>query len=139
MQDRLKKVNSAIDYPGLLGDDDARVPVIDNAIDDLLLGTNVYHSKAQRSQRDVYEKVRFALNRPMSWFLIRAWRGASAYSLPILWAGTGCVFGLGIAIFHNQLTPTVNLPSKKEMNAVFSLHDLNELLIASHPQIRTKS
>jgi hypothetical protein len=139
MQHRLNKVNSANGRPGDLGDNGARVSFVDNATDNFPLEISVSPSEVQRSQRDVYQKVRLALNHPVSWYVVRARRAGSAYCLPIMWAGMGCVCGLGIAMFHQLLTPTVKLPTRQEMNAVFTLHDLNELLIASHPQIRSKS
>ena len=139
MQSRRNKVDPATDLNTTVSRDICRESVVENTNVSWQSAANPHQSEALRSYRDVYKTVRFALDHPMFWILHRVRRIRVSYGLPMMWAGMGCVCGLGIAMFHQLLTPTVKLPTRQEMNAVFTLHDLNELLIASHPQIRSKS
>lgn len=138
MQHRLKQVNSGSDQLSLDAEFDVRPCIVDNTIEHISPIMQVPPEESIRSYHNVYERVRFALGHPVyhAWMRLRR---ATAYSLPVIWGLVGCMTGLSFAAVHQHVTPSVKLPTKQEMNAVFALHDLNELLIASHPQIREKS
>jgi hypothetical protein len=118
--------------------DICRDSVVENTNDSRQSAANLHQSEALRSYRDVYKTVRFALDHPMTWYLHRARRIRVSYGLSVVWSVVGCIFGIGFALIHQRITPSVNLPSKKEMNAVFALHDLNELLLVANPPVRVK-
>jgi hypothetical protein len=138
MQSRLNKVDPSTDLHVLVSWDICRDSVVENTNDSRQSAANLHQSEALRSYRDVYKTVRFALDHPMSWYLHRARRIRVSYGLPVVWSVVGCIFGIGFALIHQRITPSVNLPSKKEMNAVFALHDLNELLLVANPPVRVK-
>jgi len=137
MQHRLKQVNSANDQPRLDADLDVRPSIVDNTNERINPILQVSPAESLRSYQDVYERVRYELGHPvyLTWMRIRR---ATTYSLPVVWGLVGCITGLAFAAVHQHVTPSVKLPTEQEMNVVFALHDLNELLIASHPQIREK-
>lgn len=138
MQSRLNSVDSSTDLHDRVSRDVSRESVVENTNGSRQLLANQYQGEALRSYRDVYQTVRFALDHPMSWYLHRARRVRGSYGLPVVWSVVGCIFGIGFALVHQKVTPSVNLPSKKEMNAVFALHDLNELLLVANPSVRGK-
>jgi hypothetical protein len=138
MQHRLNQVNSVNDQLSLDDAADGRPCIVDNAREHAGSLVRVPTEESLRSYHDVYQRVRFALGNPVYLIGMRL-RRTTVYSLPVIWSFVGCLTGLAFAAVHQQVTPSVNLPTKQEMNAVFALHDLNELLIASHPQIRDKS
>ena len=138
MQSRRNKVDPATDLNSTVSGDICRESVVENTNASDQSGVKSHHSEAVRSYRDVYQTVRFALDHPMSWYLHRARRVRGSYGLPVVWSVVGCIFGIGFALVHQKVTPSVNLPSKKEMNAVFALHDLNELLLVANPSVRGK-
>jgi len=138
MQHRLNQVNSANDQLSLDAEFDVRPCIVDNTSEHIYPTLQVPPAESIRSYHNVCVRVRFALGHPvyLTWMRLRR---ATAYSLPVVWGLVGCITGLSFAAVHQHVTPSVKLPTKQEMNAVFALHDLNELLIASHPQIREKS
>ncbi|MFM2223014.1 MAG: hypothetical protein RLZZ78_1271 [Armatimonadota bacterium] len=138
MQHRLNKVNSANDQHSLDAEVDGRPCIVDNTSEHISHLVQVPTEECVRSYHDVYQRVRLALGNPVYLIWMRI-RRTTVYSLPVIWGFVGCLTGLAFAAVHQHVTPSVNLPTKQEMNAVFALHDLNELLIASHPQIRDKS
>lgn len=138
MQSRLNTVDSAADPHGRVSRDVSRESVVENTKCSRQLLANQYQGEALRSYLDVYQTVRFALDHPMSWYLHRARRVRVSYGLPVAWSVVGCICGIAFALIHHKMTPSVNLPSKKEMSAVFALHDLNELLLVANPPVRVK-
>jgi hypothetical protein len=138
MQHRLKQVNPANDQLSLDAAFIVRPSIVDNTNEHINSILNVPPAESLRSYHRVYERVRFALKHPVSLTFMRL-RRAATYSLPVIWGLMGCITGLAFAAVHQRVTPSVKLPTKQEMNAVFALHDLNERFIASHRQIREKS
>lgn len=137
MQSRRNKVDPATDLKTTVSRDSCGESVV-NASASRHSDVHPYQRESLRSYRDVYTRVRFALGHPMAWYLHRARRIRISYGLPVAWSVVGCIFGIGFTLIHHKLTPSVNLPSKKEMNAVFALHDLNELLLVANPSVRGK-
>jgi hypothetical protein len=138
MQSRLNTVDSSTDLHDRVSCDVSRESVVENTNGSRQLLANQYQGEALRSYRDVYQTVRFALDHPMSWYLHRARRVRVSYGLPVAWSVVGCICGIAFALIHHKMTPSVNLPSKREMSAVFALHDLNELLLVANPSVRGK-
>lgn len=138
MQSRLNKVDPAADLNTTVSRDICRESVVDNTNVSWQSVANPHQSEALRSYRDVYQTVRFALDHPMFWFLHRARRIRVSYGLPVAWSVVGCICGIAFALIHQSIKPSVNLPTKKEMTAVFALHDLNELLLVANPPVRVK-
>ena len=138
MQSRRNKVDPATDLNSRVSRDACRDSVVENTNVSWQSAPNPHRGEPLRSYRDVYKTFRFALEHPMSWHLHRAGRMRVSYGLPVAWSIVGCIFGIGFALIHQRITPSVNLPSKKEMNAVFALHDLNELLLVANRPVRVK-
>ena len=138
MQSRNYSLEQATDPQIAVSHETLRNPVVDN--------TNVSgqpeaggpNVEALRSYRDVYKRVRYALDHPAFWGAHRARQFHQSYGLPLVWGIVGCVVGLGYTVIHHKMTPSVNLPSKAEMTAVFALHDLSELLLGVNPPVRVK-
>ncbi len=139
MQERPNEVDATSDVKRTVSGVSGRGFVVDNANDSPLANDAHSHYETLRSYRDVYQKVRFALEHPVEWRKCQIQRIQISYGLPIAWSALGCVIGIGFVLIHQTISPTVNLPSKRKMNAVFALHDLNELFIASNQAVRTKS
>jgi len=137
MHSRSNKIDPATDLKPTVSREICRDTVVENTIVTWNLDAHPCQSESLRSYRDVYTRVRFALGHPMAWYLHRARQIRVSYGLPVAWSVVGCIFGIGFTLIHQKMTPSVNLPSKKEMNAVFALHDLNELLVAN-PTVRGK-
>ena len=138
MRHRLKDINLANDRHDLAGIGDGRESIVENTSDDVSQKLDCQQQESLRSYRAVYHKARFALDNPSVWLRTRIRRISWAYGPPLVWRALGCVVGLGVAIVHQRLTPSALLPSTSHMNDVFTVHDINELLLASQSQIGTK-
>ena len=137
MRHRLKTINLVNNRHNLAGEVDRCAAIVDNTTGDVSQKLDSQEQESLRSYRAVYHRARFALDNPSVWLRTRIRRHCSAYGLPMVWGALGCVVGLGVAIIHQRLTPSVLLPSTSDMNDVFTVHDINELLLASHNQIGT--
>jgi len=138
MRHRLKDINLANDRHDLAGIGDGRESIVENTSDDVSRKLDSYQRESLRSYRSVYRKAQYALENPSAWLRNRIRRTSWAYGPPAACGALGCLIGIGLSIIHQQLTPSVMLPSKRDMNAVFAVHDINELLLATQDQIRTK-
>jgi hypothetical protein len=137
MRHRLKTINLVNNRHNLAGDVDRCASIVENTTDDTSKELDSQQQESLRSYRAVYQRARFALDNPSFWIRQRIRRISWAYGPPMVWGALGCVVGLGVAIIHQRLTPSVLLPSTSDMNDVFTVHDINELLLASHNQIGT--
>jgi hypothetical protein len=137
MRHRLKHINLANDRHNLARIGDGRTVIVDKTSDIPAKELDSPQQESLRSYRAVYQIARFALDNPSFWIRQRIRRISWAYGPPMVWGALGCVVGLGVAIIHQRLTPSVLLPSTSDMNDVFTVHDINELLLASHNQIGT--
>jgi len=138
MRHRLKTINLVNDRQDSAGVGDIRASIVENTTDDTCKELDSQQQESLRSYRAVYHRARFALDNPSFWIRQRIRRISWAYGPPMVWGVLGCVMGLGLTVVHQQLTPSVMLPSQRDMNAVFAVHDINELLLATQDQIRTK-
>lgn len=138
MRHRLKNINLANDRHHRAGVGDACESIVKNTSDDVSRKLDSYQRESLRSYRTVYRKAQYALENPLAWLRNRIRRMSWAYGPPAVCGALGCLIGVGLSIIHQQLTPSVMLPSKGDMNAVFAVHDINELLLAAQDQIRTK-
>ena len=138
MRHRLKNINLVNNLHNLAGDVDCCDSIIENTTDDTSNNLDSQQQESLRSYRAVYHKARFALDNPSVWLRTRIRRISWAYGPPMVWGALGCVVGLGVAIVHQHLTPSVLLPSTSDMNDVFVVHDINELLLTSQYEIRVK-
>ena len=138
MRHRLKDINLANDRHDLAGIGDGRESIVENTSDDVSRKLDSYQRESLRSYRSVYRKAQYALENPSAWLRNRIRRMSWAYGPPMVWGALGCLVGLGVAIVHQRLTPSVLLPSESDMTTVFTVHDINELLLASQSQIGTK-
>jgi len=96
-------------------------------------------SEASESYARVCQQFRFTLHHPRKWIWQRANRMRRSYGLVLLWSVTGCVIGLGVVMLRHHLMPSVNLPAANDMNAVFVIHDLNEVILPATTAVRAKS
>lgn len=138
MRHRLKTINLVNNRHNLAGALDGCAAIVENPTDDSPQKLDCQQQESLRSYRAVYHKARFALDNPSVWLRTRIRRIGWAYGPPAVWGALGCVVGLGVAIVHQRLTPSVLLPSESDMTTVFTVHDINELLLASQNQIGTK-
>lgn len=138
MQSRPKQVEPATDLQITGSQEDCLVAVDDDLNISQQLGASVQLSDPMRSYNNVYRTLRFALDHPGSWYAHRASRIQQSYGLPVFWSFVGCILGIGFVLLQQSLSPSVNLPSKREMTAVFALHDLNELLLVTNSPVRGK-
>jgi len=138
MRHRLKHINLANDRHNLAEIGDGRESIVEKTSDISSNKLYIPQQESLRSYQSVYQIARFALDNPSAWLRKRIRRVSVTYGLPVVWGALGCVMGLGITVVHQQLTPSVMLPSKRDMNAVFAVHDINELLLAAQDQVRTK-
>jgi hypothetical protein len=138
MRHRLKDINLANDPHNLAGTGDGRESIVEKTSDIPSTELDSPQQESLRSYRAVYQIARFALDNPSFWIRQRIRRVSVTYGLPVVWGALGCVMGLGLTVVHQQLTPSVMLPSKRDMNAVFAVHDINELLLVTQDQVRTK-
>jgi hypothetical protein len=138
MRHRLKDTNLANDRHNLARIGDGRTVIVEKTSDIPAKELDSPQQESLRSYRAVYLIARFALDNPSAWLRKRIRRVSVTYGLPVVWGALGCVMGLGITVVHQQVTPSVLLPSKRDMNAVFAVHDINELLLATQDQVRTK-
>jgi hypothetical protein len=138
MRHRLKHINLANDRHSHAEIGDGRESIVEKTSN--IPSNKLYSSQQEslRSYQSVYQIARFALDNPSAWLRKRIRRVSVTYGLPVVWGALGCVMGLGLTVVHQQLTPSVMLPSKRDMNAVFAVHDINELLLATQDQVRTK-
>lgn len=138
MHSRRNIVDSATDLNPTVSRDTCGESLVENTNFSWQPAANPHQSEAHRSYRDVCKTVRFAVDHPMSWYVHRARRVRVSYGLPFAWSIVGCICGIAFALIHQSISPSVNLPSKKEMIAVFALHDLNELLMVANPPVKDK-
>ena len=138
MRHRLKHINLANDRHSHAEIGDGRESIVEKTSDIPREELVSPHQESLRSYSAVYQMARFALDNPSAWLRKRIRRVSVAYGLPVVWGALGCVMGLGLTVVHQHLTPSVMLPSKRDMNAVFAVHDINELLLATQDQVRTK-
>jgi hypothetical protein len=138
MRHRLKHINLANDRHSHAEIGDGRESIVEKTSDKPFKELDSPQQESLRSYRAVYQIARFALDNPSAWLRKRIRRVSVTYGLPVVWGALGCVMGLGLTVVHQQLTPSVMLPSQRDMNAVFAVHDINELLLATQDQIRTK-
>lgn len=138
MRHRLKTINLENNRHNLAGEADRCASIVEHTTDDTSQKLDCQQQESLRSYRAVYHKARFALDNPSVWLRTRIRRISWAYGPPLVWRALGCVVGLGVAIVHQRLTPSVLLPSESDMTTVFTVHDINELLLASQSQIGTK-
>lgn len=139
MQERPNELDATSDVKRTVSEESGREVVVDNTNDSPFASDAYSHYETLRSYRDVYQKVRHALEHPVEWRKCQIQRIQISYGLPIAWSALGCVIGIGFVLIHQSISPTVNLPSNQKMNAIFALHDLNELFLASNQAVRTKS
>ena len=138
MRHRLKHINLANDRHSHAEIGDGRESIVEKTSDKPFKELDSPQQESLRSYQSAYQIARFALDNPSAWLRKRIRRVSVTYGLPVVWGALGCVMGLGITVVHQQVTPSVLLPSKRDMNAVFAVHDINELLLATQDQIRTK-
>ncbi len=138
MRHRLKTINLVNNRHNLAGEVDGCASIVENTTDDTSKELDSQQQESLRSYLAVYQRACFALDNPSVWLRTRIRRISWAYGPPMVWGALGCLVGLGVAIVHQRLTPSVLLPSESDMNTVFTVHDINELLLASQNQIGTK-
>lgn len=132
MRHRLKTINLVNNRHNLVGEVNGCASIVENTTDDTSKELDSQQQESLRSYLAVYQRACFALDNPSVLLRTRIRRISWAYGPPMVWGALGCLVGLGVAIVHQRLTPSVLLPSESDMTTVFTVHDINELLLASH-------